>query len=81
MKTFSISEAARILGIDRKTLRRWVTKKLIPIPVLAISEGRPAKVWREDDLVLIRNYMRESYWGKGIDRRTGKKAKTDRKSR
>jgi excisionase family DNA binding protein len=79
MKTYSISEAARILGVDRKTLRRWVTKKLIPIPLLGISEGRPAKVWKEDDLVLIRNYMRESYWGKGIDRRTGKKAKKQKK--
>jgi excisionase family DNA binding protein len=75
MKTYSISEAARILGIDRKTLRRWIKKKLIPIPSLGISEGRPAKVWNDEDLTLIRNYMRESYWGKGVDRRTGKKAK------
>ena len=75
MKTYSISEAARILEVDRKTLRRWTTKRLIPTPVLGISDGRPAKVWTEEDLTLIRDYMRDYYWGKGINRKTGKKAK------
>jgi hypothetical protein len=75
MKTYSISEAARILEVDRKTLRRWTTKRLIPAPVLGISDGRPAKVWTEEDLTLIRDYMRDYYWGKGINRKTGKKAK------
>jgi excisionase family DNA binding protein len=79
MKTYSISEAARILGVDRKTLRRWIERRLIPTPMLGISEGRPAKVWKDHDLTLIRNYMRESYWGKGVDRRTGKKSKKQKK--
>ena len=76
MKTYSISEAARILEVDRKTLRRWTTKRLIPTPVLGISDGRPAKVWTEDDSpTIIRDYMRDNYWGRGINRKTGKKAK------
>jgi excisionase family DNA binding protein len=74
MKTYSIAEAARILEVDRKTLRRWIGKKVIPAPAPGIVQGRLAKVWTDRELMEVRNYMSQSYWGKGIDRRTGKKA-------
>ena len=76
MKThYSISEVARILEVDRKTLHRWINYNLIPSPIPGVVNGRLARVWTNDDLVAIKKHMSESYWGKGIDRRTGKKAK------
>jgi transposase len=79
MKTYSISDAARIFEIDRKTLRRWIRKKQIPTPALGIVNGRPSKVWTDKELVKIRQYFESGYWGKGIDRRTGKRAKGKKK--
>jgi excisionase family DNA binding protein len=75
MKIYSISEAAQILGIDRKTLYRWIRKKLIPVPKPGVVDGRLARVWTTEELTAIRKHITESYWGKGVDRRTGKKAK------
>jgi excisionase family DNA binding protein len=75
MKSCSISEAAQLLGIDRKTLYRWIRNRLIPVPKPGVVHGRLARVWTTEELAAIKKHMTESYWGKGIDRRTGKKAK------
>ena len=75
MKTYSISDVGRLVGVDPKTLRRWIRKKLIPVPTPGIVDGRLAKYWKESEVAQIRTYMDAGYWGKGIDRRTGKKAK------
>ncbi len=75
MQTYSISEAVEVFGVDPKTLRRWIRKKQIPAPVPGMKEGRLCKLWSEKDMAEIRKHMDLGYWGKGIDRRTGKKAK------
>ncbi len=31
--------------------------------------------WKDSDVVKIREYKKSGYWGKGINRKTGKKAK------
>jgi len=48
---------------------------MIPVPKPGVVYGRLARVWTAQELAAIRKHMTESYWGKGIDRRTGKKAK------
>ena len=78
MKIYSISEASRLLVVDITTLRRWIRKKQIPIPSPGIVNGRLAKYWKEDELAQIREHKESGYWGKGIDRRTGRKAKTSK---
>jgi predicted site-specific integrase-resolvase len=75
MKTYSISGVSRLLGIDPKTLRRWIRKKVIPVPKPGIVEGRLSMCWSEIDIVKIGKYKNAGYWGKGINRKTGKKAK------
>jgi DNA-binding transcriptional MerR regulator len=72
---YSISDVSRLLEVDPKTLRRWVQKKQIPTPSPGIVNGRLSKCWTEKDLTAIREYKESGYWGKGIDRKTGKKAK------
>jgi MerR HTH family regulatory protein len=76
MKTYSISDVSRLLAVDPTTLRRWIRKKHIPIPIPGIVNGRLAKCWKENELTQITEYKESEYWGKGIDRRTGKKAKS-----
>jgi predicted site-specific integrase-resolvase len=75
MKRFSISEAARICGVDRRTLHRWISKKQIPTPKTEIVEGQLRKSWIAEEIAHIKEHKKTAYWGKGIDRRTGKKAK------
>jgi len=76
MKKYSVSEAARTLGVDRRTLQRWVNDKLIPAPTAGIVNGRLVKFWTETELGLVRDYKIHHYAGKGLNRRTGKKAKS-----
>ena len=77
MKKYSISEAARICGVDRRTLHRWLGRKQIPVPRPEIVDGQLRKSWSAAELAEILEYKKASYWGKGIDRRTGKKAKKE----
>ena len=71
----SVSEAARVLNVSDRTLQRWVKEKRIPAPTPGIVDGFLSKYWTEGEMVLLRKYRDEFYWGKGIDRRTGKRAK------
>jgi excisionase family DNA binding protein len=75
MKRYSVSEAAIILKIDRRTLQRWVRRKAIPEPTPGIVNGRLVRFWTEAQMGLIEANKTASYAGKGLDRRTGKKAK------
>ena len=75
MKTYSVTKAAEELGINRRTLQRWSKGKKIPPPTPGIVEGRLAKVWTQKEMNAIREYMKNEGSGKGMDRRTGKKAK------
>ena len=79
MKTYSVSDAARVLEVDRTTLRRWIRKKQIPAPTPGMVGGRLSKVWTEKEMAEIRQHIASGFWGKGIDRRTGKRAKKKQK--
>jgi predicted site-specific integrase-resolvase len=76
MKTYSVSEAARVLGVDRRTLQRWARNHQIPAPTARIVAGALVKSWTEEDMVKLKEHKATSYWGKGLNRRTGKKAKS-----
>jgi predicted site-specific integrase-resolvase len=75
MKTYSISEAARISRVDRRTLHRWIAKRQIPRPKAEIVDGQLRKSWTDEEVSKIKEHKKSAYWGRGIDRRTGKKAK------
>jgi predicted site-specific integrase-resolvase len=79
MKTYSVSEAARVLGVDRRTLQRWVRNQQIPAPSAKIVAGALLKSWTEEEMVKLKEHKATRYWGVGIDRRTGKKAKHKKK--
>jgi excisionase family DNA binding protein len=75
MKTYSVSEAARALEVDRRTLQRWVNKKKIPAPTSRIVKGRLEKSWTEMQIAQLKEYREAHYAGKGLDRRTGKNSR------
>jgi hypothetical protein len=60
-------------------LRRWVRQKQVPAPAPGIVDGILSKFWTEKDMEQLRQHKATSYWGRGIDRRTGKKAKQKKK--
>ena len=77
MKKYSISEAARICGVDRRTLHRWIGREEDRFLRLKsdFMDGQLSESWSATELAEIREYKKTNYWGKGIDRSTGKKAK------
>jgi excisionase family DNA binding protein len=75
MKKYSVSEAARILEVDRRTLQRWVSAKAIAAPTAGIVNGRLVKFWTEAEMGSLRDHKKNHYAGKGLDRKTGKKAR------
>jgi excisionase family DNA binding protein len=79
MKSYSISDVSRLLAIDRTTLRRWIREKKVPAPTPGIVDGRLSKCWLKEDLVKIEEFKAAGYWGKGINRKTGQKAKQTNK--
>ena len=75
-KDYSVSEVARIVGVNRRTLQRWILKKQIPNPKVEIVGGKLKKSWAAAEVAKIKEYKQATYWGKGVDRRTGRKSKT-----
>lgn len=64
-----------MLGVDRRTLHRWIANELIPTPKTEIVNGQLRKSWTSAEMAEIKEHKKRTYWGKGIDRRTGKRAK------
>jgi len=75
-KDYSISEVARLVGVNRRTLQRWLLAKQIPSPKMEIVDGKLKKSWTAAEVTQIREHKQTTYWGKGIDRKTRKKAKS-----
>jgi transposase-like protein len=72
---YSVSQTAERIGIDRTTLYRWVRRKLVPALIEEVVAGVRVTYWTDKELVKIKEYKNSTYWGKGIDKKTGKKAK------
>lgn len=72
---YSISEAARELGVRRTTLYKWIKTKQVPSPKEELISGIRFRFWSEAQMAKLREHKARSYWGKGIDRKTGKKAR------
>jgi excisionase family DNA binding protein len=75
MEAYSISEAARILGVDRRTLQRWVREGRIPVPATQVLAGVRLRFWTEKDMAKLREYKAARYWGKGKIRTRNRKSK------
>jgi hypothetical protein len=74
---FSISETARLLGIHRGTIRRWIRNGFIPPPTAEDVAGSKLRYWDKDGFARVKAHKIQHFGeGKGIrtDLR-GKRAK------
>jgi excisionase family DNA binding protein len=65
MPDYSISEAARQLGIQRRTLYKWIREKRVPSPSTRIVAGTRIRFWTEKGMGKLRQYKAEKFWGRG----------------
>jgi DNA-binding transcriptional MerR regulator len=61
MAQYSISKAARLLGIHRSTLHRWIERRAVPEPVMQEIAGSQIRYWTEDGFVKLQQYKAEQY--------------------
>ena len=61
MKRYSISAAARLLGVHRATLHRWIGEGVVPEPVVEEIAGSRLRYWTEDGLMKLKKYKTEHY--------------------
>jgi len=73
---FSISETARLLGVHRGTIRRWIKASVIPQPTAENTAGARLRYWNKDGFAKVKEY-RDKHFGDGQGRRNDiKKKKT-----
>jgi excisionase family DNA binding protein len=61
MTQFSISEAARLLGIHRATLHRWIERRAVPEPITQEIAGSQIRYWTDDGFAKLKQYKAEQY--------------------
>ena len=72
MADFSISEAARQLGVQRRTLYKWIREKHIPNPTARVIAGTRLRFWTEKDMIKLRQYKATRFWGRGRSKKNRK---------
>jgi predicted site-specific integrase-resolvase len=75
MKKFSTVKVAKMVGIGWTTLHRWIVEGKVEAPPVESLEGFNVRLWTEDDIVKIREYKAEHYWGKGGRKKSKRRAK------
>jgi IS30 family transposase len=77
---FSISETARLLGVHRGTIRRWITAGLIPQPIAENAAGARLRYWNKDGFAKVKEY-KDKHFGEGQGRRNDVKNKQKKTAR
>ncbi|HXN23341.1 MAG TPA: MerR family transcriptional regulator [Candidatus Dormibacteraeota bacterium] len=73
MKNYSTAQVAKMVGINRVTLQRWLLDGKLPEPRRIRSGGVNARVWTDRDVERVRKFKQQNY-RKG----RGRKAKPKR---
>jgi excisionase family DNA binding protein len=74
MRNYSTAQAARILGIGRQTLHRWIAAGAVAAPRLSNVGGVKVRIWTLRDLEQVRKYKEENYRkGRGRKPKRGRK--------
>lgn len=61
MKTYSTLEAARMVGINRVTLQRWLLDGKVAEPRRIRHAGIDARVWNDRDVERVLKFKQENY--------------------
>jgi excisionase family DNA binding protein len=73
MRTYSTVQVAEMLGIGNDTLHRWIRARKIAAPGVQLVGGVRIRLWSDTDVEIVRQYKKQSFWGKGISRKKRKK--------
>ena len=68
---YSTVQVARIIGINKTTLLRWLYAGRVPEPKHVTYAGQDLRMWTEDDLKRARRYKEKNYRkGRGRKKRS-----------
>jgi len=73
MRTFSTAEVAKLVGINRRTLYRWLYAGQIPEPKRGRLAGRNFRIWTQRDVNRVVRY-KQFHYRKGRGRKPKKKS-------
>jgi predicted DNA-binding transcriptional regulator AlpA len=65
MKKYSIPEAAKLVGVSRASIYRWIERKLVPAPLAEVIAGTTVTYWTDKEIAVVRQYKASHYWGRG----------------
>ncbi len=74
MKTYSTVQVARMAGIGKQTLLRWLYSEAIQEPRRRTNGGQSIRIWTARDVERVRKW-KAAHYRKG----RGRKKKADRK--
>jgi predicted site-specific integrase-resolvase len=77
---FSISETARLLGVHRGTIRRWIKKGLVPKPIAENTAGARLRYWNKEGFAKVKDYKAKNFGegrGKRNDLKDGRSKRTN----
>jgi excisionase family DNA binding protein len=72
MSGYSTAEVAKLVGVSKNTLLRWLYANKVSEPRHQKDGGQDVRIWSERDLSRVQKYKDANYW-KG---RGGSRAKT-----
>ena len=64
MNRFTTKQVAEKVGVDRRTLVRWLKAGKFPEPRRISAGGVEARVWSDRDVARLVRYKTEHYWCK-----------------
>jgi len=66
MRTYSTAEVAKLIGVSKNTLLRWLYSGKVSEPRRLMNGGQDVRIWRERDVSRVRTYKELNYWkGRG----------------
>jgi predicted DNA-binding transcriptional regulator AlpA len=60
-KVLNTSEAAKLVGIDRTSLQRWIATKRVKAPAPVIRNGRAVRLWSPADIEALKATKAKTY--------------------
>jgi len=61
MKSYSTAEVAKAVGIDKKTLLRWLWAHKLREPRRRTNGGQDVRLWNDEDVERVRRYKQANY--------------------
>jgi hypothetical protein len=60
-QTYSTAEVARMIGVSKNTLLRWLYAEKLPEPKTVTFGGVESRVWSDSDLNRAKLYREQNY--------------------